>query len=54
MAGAFRIKNEAELRGKRVLLVDDVLTTGATLNECAQVLRKSGAKTVWGDLLAKE
>ncbi len=34
------------LRGKRILLVDDVLTTGATVDECSKVLKKAGAKTV--------
>jgi len=41
------------LKGKRILLVDDVVTTGATLNECAKVLRESGAKEVWGLVIAK-
>ncbi len=42
-----------DLKGKRVLVVDDVLTTGATLSECARQLKKSGAKSVWGAALAK-
>ncbi|MFA6171168.1 MAG: ComF family protein [Patescibacteria group bacterium] len=38
---------------KDVLLVDDVATTGATLNECAKTLKANGARTVWGLVVAK-
>jgi ComF family protein len=44
--GAFRVKSPAALIGKRVLLIDDVITSGATLSECARVLKSSGAKRV--------
>lgn len=46
VAGAFAVRDAARLRGRRVLLVDDVFTTGATLNECATVLRAAGAREV--------
>jgi predicted amidophosphoribosyltransferase len=41
--GAFAVRNQQEIMDKRLLLVDDVFTTGATVNECARVLKKSGA-----------
>ena len=44
---------DADLEGKRVAVVDDVLTTGATLNEIARVLRKAGAASVRGWVVAR-
>ncbi len=44
----------AMLSGKKVFLVDDVYTTGSTMEECAKVLRKAGAKQVWGLVVARE
>ncbi|PYJ59725.1 MAG: hypothetical protein DME74_11835 [Verrucomicrobia bacterium] len=43
---AFRLRKNADVRGLRVLLVDDVLTTGSTLNECARLLKRAGALSV--------
>jgi competence protein ComFC len=43
---AFRLRKKADVRGLRVLLVDDVLTTGSTLSECARVLKRAGAMSV--------
>lgn len=49
----FEIGPECLLNGKIVILVDDVTTTGATLTEAAKILKKSGAKEVWGLVVAK-
>jgi competence protein ComFC len=54
LLGVFQIKNPAELAGKKIFLVDDVYTTGSTMEECAKVLRKAGVKQVWGMTIARE
>ena len=51
--GAYRVLPGAELAGKRVVLVDDVATSGATLAECAAALRGAGAASVTGLTLAR-
>jgi len=45
--GCFGLRNPAEVRGKNIILVDDVLTTGATCSEAASVLKAAGAFSVW-------
>ena len=44
--GAYRVLNPEQVQGKRILLLDDVVTTGATAGECARVLLTAGAKEV--------
>jgi ComF family protein len=44
--GAFEVRNKSTISGKHILLVDDIFTTGATVDECSKVLLKAGAKQV--------
>jgi len=50
---AFRVVAPKKMQGKRVLLVDDVYTTGATMQTCAEILLKEGATEVYGWTLAR-
>jgi len=53
--GVFSLKEESRqlIINKKILLIDDILTTGATLNECARVLKEAGAREVSALVLAK-
>ena len=55
IASAFAVRNSqlSLIIGKKILLIDDLVTTGATINECAKVLRQNGAREIWGAVLAK-
>jgi len=44
--GAFALRRGCDVKGKRVVIVDDVLTTGATAEECARILRRAGAASI--------
>ncbi len=44
---AFRVKNGVEVKNKKIILIDDVMTTGATIKECAKVLKLAGAAEVY-------
>lgn len=44
--GVFKVKHPEKIKGKRVVLIDDVLTTGSTLKECAKALHDAGAASV--------
>lgn len=55
LAGAFTLvaENTSSVKGKSIWIIDDVATTGTTLEECAKALKQSGAKSVFGIVLAR-
>ncbi len=53
ISGAFECRDTEKIKGKKIMLVDDVFTTGATMEECATQLLKAGAKEVWGVVIAR-
>lgn len=53
LRGAFRVADAEAVRGREVLLVDDIMTTGATARECARVLLRAGAAKVWVATVAR-
>jgi len=53
VADAFVCRDE-QVRGKQIILIDDVCTFGATLETCAAALKSKGAASVWGLTLARE
>jgi len=54
VVGAFYCRGHSLLKGKQILLIDDVCTSGATLGACASALKSAGAASVRGLTLAKE
>jgi ComF family protein len=52
--GAFRCPDPALVQGRRLLLIDDVMTTGATLESCAEPLVAAGAERVYGLVVARD
>lgn len=51
--GAFSVKRAERIAGKRILLLDDVITTGSTMDECARELKKAGAEVVIATSIAR-
>ncbi len=54
LENAFIWADKAKIAPEKVLLVDDVFTTGATMQECAKVLKNNGTKVVWSLVLARD
>lgn len=53
LRGAFAVLQTDAVKGREVLIVDDVFTTGSTVSECARVLRRAGATKVWVATVAR-
>jgi ComF family protein len=53
LRGAFGVAQPEAVKGREVLVVDDVYTTGTTVSECARVLRRAGATRVWVATVAR-
>ena len=52
--GVYDVKNEYKILNKKILLLDDIYTTGSTVNECSRILKKTGAKKVDIITIAKD
>lgn len=51
--GSFSVINQESIRNQKILLIDDVYTTGATMEECTRILKAAGAKEIWGIVVAR-
>lgn len=54
LRSAFKLAEGADVRGKNILIVDDIYTTGATVSECARVLKAAGANKIFVMALASD
>ena len=52
--GAFKVQNLQKIIGKKILLIDDIYTTGSTANECRKILKLAGAKNIGILTIAKD
>jgi len=52
ISGAFKVKWNTQVRGKNILLLDDVITTGATISECGKILLEAGVSKVYAASIA--
>lgn len=52
--GAFKVVDKKKVKGQKIILIDDVCTTGATLEACCQILKRNGARAIWALTFAKD
>ena len=50
----FEIRNECKKKNKKILLLDDIYTTGSTVNECSRILKNAGCKEIGIITIAKD
>ena len=53
MSGAFHVVAPERVRGRTLIVIDDVMTTGTTVSECARVLKRAGAEKVFAATVAR-
>ncbi len=53
LEGVFSLQNKISLKGKKILLIDDIMTTGATFHQCARVLKEGAASHIYGITVAR-
>lgn len=53
ITGVFTAHKTAEIQNKTIVLIDDIATSGSTMDEAARVLKEAGAKSVWGAVVAR-
>ena len=51
---AYKVINQQKIKDKKIILLDDIYTTGSTVNECSKVLKQSGAKEILVVTIAKD
>ena len=54
LKNVFSVIDTAKIKGKKVILIDDIYTTGSTVNECSKVLKQAGAKEICVVTIAKD
>ena len=54
VSGVYKVVNEQRINNKKVLIVDDIFTTGSTADECARVLKDNNAESIGVFTLAKD
>lgn len=52
--GVYEVKNNAKIKNKKIIIFDDIFTTGSTVNECAKIIKQAGAEKIGVITIAKD